>query len=172
MNRKYKQLTDHQRYQTEAYLKVGQSKSFIATQLGVDKTTIYRELKRNLQKRGNYSASKAQLFTEERKERFGRNRKFTKDKLKIISHYIEQEQWSPKQIVGYCQSEQIPMVSHERIYQFIRHDKAQGGQLYKQLRHRLKHRKRPIGKHIYIKNRISIDQRPEIINNRGRFGDW
>lgn len=172
MNRKYKQLTDHQRYQTEAYLKVGQSKSFIATQLGVDKTTIYRELKRNLQKRGNYSASKAQLFTEERKERFGRNRKFTKDKLKIIRHYIEQEQWSPKQIVGYCQSKQIPMVSHERIYQFIRHDKAQGGQLYKQLRHRLKHRKRPIGKHISIKNRISIDQRPEIINNRGRFGDW
>lgn len=66
------------------------------------------------------------------------------------------------------------MVSHERIYQFIRHDKAQGGQLYKQLRHRhrLKHRKRPIGKHISIKNRISIDQRPEIINNRGRFGNW
>lgn len=62
------------------------------------------------------------------------------------------------------------MVSHERIYQFIRHDKAQRGQLYKQLRHRLKHRKRPIGKHISIKNRISIDQRPEIINNRGRFG--
>ncbi|KAA6329016.1 hypothetical protein EZS27_022137 [termite gut metagenome] len=37
-----------------------------------------------------------------------------------------------------------PMVSHERIYEFIREDKAKGGVLHKNLRHRLKHRKRAV----------------------------
>jgi hypothetical protein len=37
------------------------------------------------------------------------------------------------------------MVSHERIYEFIREDKASRGVLYKNLRHRLKHRKRAVG---------------------------
>ena len=38
--------------------------------------------------------------------------------------------------------------------------------------HQLKHRKRPVGKPVPIKNRVSIDQRPECINNKERFGDW
>ncbi len=43
---------------------------------------------------------------------------------------IEQEQWSPEQIVGYCKSHNIPMVSHQRIYAYIRKDKRQRGNLY------------------------------------------
>ena len=35
MNQKHKQLTDIQRYQIEAYLRVGMSKTFIANQLGI-----------------------------------------------------------------------------------------------------------------------------------------
>ena len=64
------------------------------------------------------------------------------------------------------------MVSHERIYQFIREDKDKGGTLYKQLRHHLKHRKRILTGHMPIKNRIPISERPEVINNKERFGDW
>jgi len=64
------------------------------------------------------------------------------------------------------------MVSHERIYQFIRKDRADGGDLYLNMRHKLKQRKRPVGKFIPIKNRVSIDQRPEVINQKERFGDW
>ncbi|KAA6346049.1 hypothetical protein EZS27_006419 [termite gut metagenome] len=65
------------------------------------------------------------------------------------------------------------MVSHERIYQFIRDDKTNGGVLYKNLRHRLKHRKRAIGgKKVVIPDKVSIEQRPEIINQKQRFGDW
>ena len=64
------------------------------------------------------------------------------------------------------------MVSHERIYQYIREDKQKGGTLYKNCRHRLKHRKRPAGgKKVFIPDKISIEQRPEVINNRERFGD-
>lgn len=52
------------------------------------------------------------------------------------------------------------MVSVERIYQYIREDKAEGGDLYKNCRHALKHRKRPAGKHVPVKDRASIELRP------------
>lgn len=168
-----KQITREQRYQIEAYLTAGKSKDFIAIQLAIHRSNMYREVKRNSQKRGNYSASYAQILCEERKERLKRKRSFDQTKENLIKDHIEQEQWSPEQIVGYCKKKGIAMVSHERIYQYIRQDKEQGGGLYKHLRHRLKHRKRPVGgKHISIKNRVSIDDRPQIINEKKRSGDW
>jgi len=172
MNRKYTQLTDVQRYQIEAYLKAGVTKKFIAQQLHISRSTLYRELKRNSSKRGVYNAIKAQCFCNERKERYGRARKFGKLQEKKIVHWLNTEQWSPKQIVGHCFKEGIEMVSHERIYQFIRADKSKGGSLYKQLRHRLKHRKRCVGRHMPVKDRVPIGDRPDIINNKERFGDW
>ena len=172
MNHKYKQLTDVQRYQIEAYLKAGMSRQFIANELVISRTTLYRELKRNASKTGKYTAVRVQRLADERKERYGRGRKFTKEKQKIIDAYLTKEQWSPKHILGYCNDHNISMVSHERIYQYIRKYKASGGVLYKELRHQLKHRKRAVGKFISIKNRTSIDDRPEVIDNKERFGDW
>lgn len=64
------------------------------------------------------------------------------------------------------------MVSHERIYQFIRADKARVGKLYKRLSHRSKHRKRCVSKHMPVKDRVPISERPDVINNKQRFGDW
>jgi transposase, IS30 family len=168
-----KHLTREQRYQIEAYLKAGKSKEFIATQLSVHKSTLYREIKRNSTLGGYYIAPFAQVYCNDRKERLKRIRTFDPTKEKLIREFIEQEQWSPEQIVGYCRKNNIPMVSHERIYQHIRQDKQNGGELYKHLRHRLKHRKRPVGDNRFsIKNRVSIDQRPQIINQKQRFGDW
>ncbi|GHU73279.1 hypothetical protein FACS189413_17480 [Bacteroidia bacterium] len=75
--------------------------------------------------------------------------------------------------LGYAKSQNIPMVSHERIYQLIRQDKAVGGSLWKHTRHKLKHRKRPVtGKQINIKNKVSIELRPAIVDNKERCGDW
>ena len=76
MNRRYKQLTAQQRYQIEAYLKSGMTCQFIASQLRVSKSTITRELQRNRTKTGKYHAATAQTYTEERKERYGRIRRF------------------------------------------------------------------------------------------------
>ena len=91
----------------------------------------------------------------------------------MIDNYLKEEQWSPEQIVGYCLNNDIEMVSHERIYQYIREDKAIGGVLYQHLRHKLKHRKRAVGKDkTRIKGRISIDERPEKVNNREEFGHF
>jgi len=168
-----KQITREQRYQIEAYLKAGKSKDFIANHLSVNRSSIFREVKRNSHKRGSYSAYHAQVLCDERKERLKRNRSFDQAKENLIKDYLEREQWSPEQIVGHCKKNGVDMVSHERIYQYIRQDKEQGGSLFKHLRHRLKHRKRPVGgKHAPIKDRTSIDDRPEAINSKQRFGDW
>ncbi len=171
--RTYTQLTMEQRYEISIYLKVGKSKKFICNELKIHRTTLYRELKRNSTKTGKYNPKYAQESCNIRKERLNLPRKFTDEKKKIINKYLIEQQWSPQQIKGYCDKHKIPMVSTERIYQHIRKDKENKGTLYKHLRHKLKHRKRVVGaSKIKIKDRVSITERPEIINNRGRFGDW
>jgi IS30 family transposase len=166
-------LTKEQRYVISALFKRGIKRSEIARELGVHKSTISRELKRNSTKLEKYSAPNAHVLATERKERFGIKRRFTKAIEKRVTEYITKEQWSPEQIVGYCKKNNIVMVSVERIYQFIRQDKASGGSLYKNLRHKLKNRKRPIGKEkSKIKDKTCITLRPEKANNREEFGHF
>lgn len=170
---KYQHLTESQRYEIATYLKCNKSQKFIAEQVGVSESCISRELKRNKLKRGGYNAQNAQEFANIRKERFCNNRRFTKSVKTFVDDKLTQEQWSPEQIVGYCKKHKISIVSVERIYQDIRQDKKDGGKLYMQLRHQLKHRKRPVsGKHEVIKNKKSIETRPEIVLTNEEFGHF
>ena len=170
---KKNQLTREQRYQIQVLLQAGTKRSAIASLIGKDKSVVYRELKRNKSPSGKYSAPYAQQLADLRKERLKRQRKLTKEiRTKIIKE-LEEEQWSPQQIKGRADKQGLPMVSHERIYQLIRLDKQQGGELYKHTRHRLKHRKRPVGgKKVVIKDKVSIDFRPAVVALKERFGDW
>lgn len=172
----YKHLNQGQRHRISALHQAGHSLSFIADQIGINKSTVSREIQRNAKKFGSYNAICAQEMANERKERFSLNRKFTPGMEKLIREKLSQEQWSPEQIKGYCDKNNIPMVSHERIYQFIYQDKANGGTLYTNLRTASKKYHRRYGcckkKDHAIKNRIFIDQRPEVINNKQRYGDW
>lgn len=169
--KKKRHLTREQRCQISALLQAGHSQKEIAEVIGKDKSVISRELKRNGGKRG-YSARLAQEKAQERKERYGRPRKFTVAMREEVERWLRQEQYSPEQIVGMARREGRPMVSHERIYQHIRADKARDGDLYRQLRHRLKHRRRPMGGWTPLKDRVSIEERPRVVSERSRFGDW
>jgi IS30 family transposase len=169
--KKKKHLTQEQRYTIARMLQAGCTKKEICVAIGKDKSVLSRELHRNSYNRG-YSPRLAQQYANERKERFKRKRRFTESIQGQLIKCLQEEQWSPEQIVGWARKEDVPMVSHERIYQYIRRDKAQGGTLYKHLRHRLKHRKRPVSRQVLISDKVSIEQRPEIINRKGRFGDW
>jgi len=168
-----KHLTKEQRYVISSLHKRGVSKREIAKEIGCHESSVGRELSKNISKTGKYNPDKAHELYVERKERFAANRRFTKNIEKIVLKYLTEEQWSPEQIVGYCKNQEINMVSAERIYQFIREDKLNGGKLYKNLRHQLKHRKRPVGEEkSTIKDRISIDKRPEKANKREEFGHF
>jgi len=172
----YKHITLEQRIKIEVLLKAGHKVSFIAKQLSIHCSSIYRELNRNQTKTGKYNAAFAQELSEEQKERFSNNRSFTSSMEKFIREKLSKEQWSPEQIWGYCKENNIDMVSHESIYKFVYRDKNNGGALYKNLRvASKKYRKRygsGKGKRCIIKDKVSIDLRPEYINNKQRVGDW
>ena len=169
--KKKEHLTREQRYQISALLQAGHKQKEIAEIIGKDKSVVCRELQRNRGKHG-YHPALAHQMAEERKERFNRPRKFTDAVRKRIVADLSNEQYSPEQIVGLAKREGRPMVSHTRIYQFIREDKMNGGKLYTHLRHRLKHRKRPVGGASIIRDKVSIEKRPPVVDERSRVGDW
>ena len=91
----------------------------------------------------------------------------------IIDQKLKVE-WSPEQSSNKFRDLYGIQVSHEWINQHVREDKRQGGELYKHLRHPKKYWKRTgngdqRGK---ILNKISIEERPEVVENRERIGDW
>ena len=171
---KYKQLTSRQREQLEVLVRIGTRKSEIADLIDVHRSTIYRELKRNSSKFGKYNAAYAQQYTNDRKERFNLPRKLDS----LMERQIRQgilDRWSPEQIHGYYTSIGQPMLSHEQIYRYIYEDKNNGGQLYTFLRIASKPYRKKYGSYkrrCKIRNRVSIDQRPEVVDQRKRAGDW
>lgn len=85
------------------------------------------------------------------------------------------EKWSPEQVEGRFKAEGIPVVSHQRIYEHVREDKLNGGDLYKSLRRGSKRRRKRYGSKDArgkIKGRVDIDQRPKIVDGKERIGDW
>ena len=167
----YKQLISEQRYTIFILLQQGIKKKDIAAAINVHPSTITREIKRNSGKRGIYNWKRAQSNSIYHKRRNPGNRTINKEIMSRVIDLLVTEQWSPKQISGTLALEGIS-ISHETIYKIIRKDKSHGGDLYKNCRHRLKHRKRPVGaSRCFIPNRISIDERPKEANG-SRFGDF
>ena len=84
-------------------------------------------------------------------------------------------EWSPEQISGWLLEDRKELLSHETIYLHIWANKREGGDLYTYLRRQgKKYDKRRNGKSTrgQIKNRVSIDDRPEIVDDKARIGDW
>jgi IS30 family transposase len=173
----YRHLTLELRCQIFALKGRGISQDSISKQLGVDKYTISREFKRNKSKDGCYDAVTAQLNYQERQvsARKSRVRKLSGDTLKQVSTWLTDYQWSPSEISGRLKKEFGIQLSQELIYQYIWRDKHAGGELYKHLRRRGKKYQNRAQKYAgrgYIPNRVDIKERPFIVQEKGRLGDW
>jgi IS30 family transposase len=141
--------------------------------IGRHKSTIYRELSRNKGERG-YRPKQAHEKASQRRQAACKAVKMTLELIKLIEAKIR-EDWSPEQIAGWLLDEHNLILSHERIYQHIWANKRKGGDLYKHLRRQgKKYQKRSNGKTSrgQIKNRVSIDERPAIVDSKARVGDW
>jgi IS30 family transposase len=82
--------------------------------------------------------------------------------------------YSPEQVVGTRKKQEKETVYVARIYQYIWEDKKNKGDLHTHPRRQgRKYRKRGSSKDSrgIITNRIRIDQRHKIVENRSRFGD-
>ena len=167
----YTQLTQEQRYQIYALKKMGHNQTQIAKCLEVHKSTISRELSRNQGQRG-YRPKQAHSKAMKRRVK--------KAQCRITAEiwaYVEEKlrlDWSPEQISGWMKRYEKDTVSHESIYQYVYADKRAGGDLYKHLRCQKKYRKRYGSKDRRgkIPNRVSIEQRPEVVEEREGIGDW
>jgi IS30 family transposase len=168
----YSQLTQGLRYQIEILKKAGKNQKGIAELVNVSGSTICRELQRNTGKRG-YRPKQAQRKAETRRKLAVKPLKMTLAVIDLIQAKLSIN-WSPEQISGWLKVEQDLFISHERIYQPIWADKLKGGFLYKTLRHSGKKRKQygSKDKRGQIRNRVSIDDRPMIVSEKTRLGDW
>jgi IS30 family transposase len=171
--RHYTQLTETQRYQIDALRKEGLSQKAMALNIGVYPSTISRELKRNKGLRG-YRPAQAQRKAMERHRKKPKAIRLGSEQIGYIEKYITQE-WSPEQISHTMQNAGIMRVSHETIYRYLETDRAQGGILYTHLRHKSRKYRKRYGSNDRrgrIKNRVCIDERPEIVDKRSRIGDF
>jgi IS30 family transposase len=174
---KYHHLTYEDRCQIYALMKSGISQSEIAKQLGVNRSTIARELRRNKGKNEcdyDYEQAEKQAV-ERRKKASSLPIKMKSKTLEIVKQKLCDEQWSPEQISGWMKINFKVSVSHEKIYQYVWEDKKRGGTLYKHLRHHGKKYNKRKGKNAgrgLIPNRVDIDQRPSIVEEKLRIGDW
>ncbi len=167
----YTQLTREQRYQIYALKKEGHNRTAIARNVGVHKATVSRELTRNLGARG-YRPKQADELAQQRQKQRVRPR-ITVAQWRQVEELLRQE-WSPEQISGRLALEAQRSISHERIYQYVYADKARGGTLSRHLRCRKQRRKRygSYSRRGQIPNRVLIDQRPQVVAQKARLGDW
>ena len=116
--RTYKQLTQEQRYYIFQLNKMDFTQTEIARQIGVNKSTISRELKRNTGLRG-YRPKQAHKKAVERRKLASKAVKMTKALIEIVEEKLSQQQWSPEQISAWLLKDKSIAISHERIYQYI-----------------------------------------------------
>jgi IS30 family transposase len=172
---KYKQLTLKKRYHILSLIKEGCKQKDIANEIGVHPSTICREFKKYKTKnRIDYKPEEAHIQS--------KLNHIQKSKRSVMTNIIEKyirvklkEDWSPVQIVGRMKFDTSNTISHESIYKFIYMNKANGGMLYKHLRHKNKKyhkRANEYQRRGIIKDRISIDKRPIIVDKKSRIGDW
>jgi IS30 family transposase len=184
MTKVYKQLTLEQRYKIEALIHAGKNQTEIANSLGINKSTICRELRRNIPQRGVgakiYVANNAQLKTNNRHIQKHKHTTFTLLLKMQMLDWMDKKRYSPECVSAEWKKQNIVGVSHECIYQFIWHCKHTNQRnnikfknAYKLLKHGKRRRKRGNYKDTrgLIPNRVSIDKRAAVVEKRKRYGD-
>ena len=184
MKKNYTQLSFEQRYQIEALLQAGRSQKEIAQQIGVHPSTICREFRRNTARRGPtagcYSARNAQRKTTERHAHKPKALKFNDCMKQVAVQWLQAEKWSPKLISVRGKETGLCPVSHECLYQWIwacKHGNKRAHRpfkrLYQEPRHGHRRRKRGLRRDSrgVITGRVSIENRPAIVQSRKRVGD-
>ena len=170
---RYHQLTENERYQIYALKKLCVTQKEIAGILNRSESTISRELKRNQGLKG-YRPRQAQQLSDHRRSAAKKAIKVTKEIASKI-HQLIRLDLSPQQVVDYLRGEKIVSLHHETIYQLIYEEKRRGNDLHQHLRIANKSYRKRYGSYDRrgkIVNRRCIDDRPLVVDQRNRIGDW
>ena len=173
MSNEYHQLAYGERCQIQVLLSSGKSQREIAKLLNRDPGTISREVARNRGQRGYRHWQAEQKAACRRQEVSSVPRKMTPDRWQVIEDRLR-EGWSPEQIAGRARVQGEEMASHEWIYQYIRRNRKEGGDLYRLLRRRGKKPNWRGGRHAgrgHIPARVDLSERPQVVEEKVRIGD-
>lgn len=175
----YRHVTRDERGKIMFMFRWGKSISEIAAQLARHRSTILREMRRNVSQYDScYADESAQIRAERRRKQASRRCRL---KNEHIRDYVERKLgagWSPELIAGRIRLD-LPgeTISHEAIYQYVYHldEPARTKYIRCLYRSHRRRRKRSSGKGLRksrIPNRISIAERPAAVATREEHGHW
>lgn len=172
-------ITEIERGMIEILHRADFGPSEIGRRIGRDKSVISRELRRNGRAATRYDAQKAQRRYHERRESCRPCKKL--DYQPLWDYLFENitQGWTPEQVAGRLPidfpADERMRISHEAIYQALYSDQRLQCLIEHLAQARPKRRKRGQGKTRRgpsIPNRVGIEQRPHVVEERTRYGDW
>lgn len=175
----YYHLTQQQRIELSLLITLGHSQRNAALVLGVNPSTVCRELARNAAANGRYHATQARLQTTKRRLIANqRLRKLATNELlqQLIAMKLQTLQWSPDQIsVWLKRTKQVVTVCAQTIYDWLY---ASRPDLLKHLRSQKQKYRRTRANILRKQQRAAlfaarrIDRRPRAAEGRYFYGHW
>jgi IS30 family transposase len=175
--RRFKQLRPQERDRIYQLFQDRKTQAEIAKELGRNKGTISRELRRNWhQIFDEYLPDTAQRKADRRKA-LGRKRHYLDRFPRLKAHVLARIKagWTPDLIAGELRRQKACFLAKESIYQFVY--SLEGRKLnlrqYLPRAHRIRRRKNG-RKHrkVVIPGRVDITRRPKLVAARSQFGHW
>ena len=182
---KYEHLNIREREKIQELFWQKKSLRYIAKELHRSPSSISRELRRNFPKEHKrYTPRLAHERALFKRTCRGRTERLKTQGMRAYVVAQLKEGWSPEQISGTAERENIGRISHEAIYQFVYAQIHRNGYGYLRpghedlrpyLRRKQKRRQKKgmrKSQRILKPKGLSIDLRPSIVDMKTRIGDW
>jgi transposase, IS30 family len=177
MGTRYQQLSLEDRCEIARLHTEGCSLRQIAAALDRAPSTVSRELKRNITRQTGYRPAYAEEQSQARRWKGARLDRFPELRDSVLGRL--RDGWSPEQIAGRLALEAgAPVISHESIYRFIyaqiaRTNNFSWRRYLPRAKARRGYRGHKGGSPVqFIKDRVSITQRPQEAEDRSTPGHW
>lgn len=172
----YTHITKEQRYKIQSWLELSMPQDEIASRLSKDEGSISREIKRNMNSKGKYTAGLADKRAYQRRiEGKKKSRKLVKNK-KLRRAVLSQlkKKNSPEQIGGKRKRDGKAYVVHETLYSYI-YDYKPEWKIYlrqKKGKYRRRHGTKDRRNSSEQAKKRRIDERPAVVELRTEIGHW
>jgi len=175
--KQYQHLVKEERFYIWQALREGKTQKQVALALGRHPSTISREIRRNKYPQCHIDTYHWAMAIWKHRKQWGHEHKYRKLTPEIGQKIISliRQYLSPEQVSGYLKEHHDISLSHETIYRFIYSDTERHASLKPFLRQGHKHRRKRYGsgaRASRIPDRVSITERPPIVERKRRLGDW
>lgn len=172
----YTHITKEQRYKIQSWLEIDMNQKDIAERLSKDEGSVSREISRNKNLKGKYTAGLADKASRARRKKGKRqSRKLIKDKKLRRAVFAQlKKKKSPEQIGGKRKRNEKVYVVHETVYSYI-YDYAPNWRQYlrqKKGKYRRRHGTKNREKTREETKKRRIDERPAVVELRTKIGHW